>query len=49
MGDQKWVCDFPEGKRICALQGDTISSAYNSNTKLCTGVGTDCLRDVQPL
>lgn len=44
MGDKEWVCDFPEGKGICTLQGDTISAAYNSGSQLCQGVGTDCLK-----
>lgn len=43
VGDKEWVCDFPEGKRICTLQGDTISSTHKSNPQLCKGIGADCV------
>ncbi|CAL5442760.1 unnamed protein product [Camellia sinensis] len=44
MGDKERVCDFPEGKRICTLQGDTISATHQSDTQLCKGVGADSVK-----
>ncbi|KAL7189131.1 hypothetical protein ACSBR1_038907 [Camellia fascicularis] len=40
------VCDFPKGKRIFTLQGDTISATHQSDTQLCKGVGADSVKDM---
>ncbi|CAL5360278.1 unnamed protein product [Camellia sinensis] len=48
VGDKEWVCDFPKGKRICTLQGHTISATHQSDTQLCKGVGAGSVKDMLP-
>ena len=46
MGDKEWVCDLPKGKRICTLQGDTVSATHQSDPQLCKGVRADSVKDM---
>lgn len=43
MGDKGWICIFPEGERICTMQGDTIFAAHQPDTQLCKRVGANCV------
>ncbi|XXG79238.1 hypothetical protein AAC387_Pa09g0352 [Persea americana] len=44
VGDKEWVCVLPEGKGDCTLQGDSVTAAYQSDTKLCKRVGANSLK-----
>ena len=46
MGDKERACDFPKGKRVSTLQGDTVSSTHQSDTKVCEGVGANSVKDM---
>lgn len=35
VGDEGWICIFPEGKGFCTLQGDTVFAAHQPDTQLC--------------
>lgn len=43
VGDNEWRRIFPEGERICTMQGNTISSTYQPNTQLRKRVGANCM------
>lgn len=45
VGDKEWLCIFPKGERDCTLQGDTIISAYQSDTELCKRVGVNSVKE----
>lgn len=43
VGDNERRCIFPEGKRICTLQGNSFSSTYQPNTQLRERARADCM------
>jgi hypothetical protein len=47
VGDKEWFCIFPEGKRLCTLQGNTFSAAHQPDTQLRKRVGADCVKESQ--
>lgn len=43
VGDKEWSSNFPEGKRMCPLQGNTIPTTYQPDSELCKRVGANCV------